>query len=142
MTKVRTKVVAYATVIEEMFPLLPQDMTYQALDFGLLRIPEKLRSKLQEAIDVSVPQPARLFGAMASALWLWLAQKATACTLVVLHVRAFPKSGLPAICHFERSEKSRSRIRGSPHLPERDPSLALRVTSLPLPRESPSAPLN
>jgi hypothetical protein len=53
MTIVRTKVVAYATVIEEMLPLLPQDMAYEVLDFGLLRIPEKLRSKLQEAIDVA-----------------------------------------------------------------------------------------
>jgi hypothetical protein len=48
MTKVRTKVVVCATVVADMLPLLPQNMTYEVVDFGLLRILEKLHSKSSE----------------------------------------------------------------------------------------------
>lgn len=46
-----TLVMACATVIEEMMPLLPPGMHHQVLDFGLHIYPEKLRSTLQAAID-------------------------------------------------------------------------------------------
>lgn len=49
----RTKVIACATVIEEMLPFLPADMSYEILDFGLHLVPSNLKSKLQEAIDAS-----------------------------------------------------------------------------------------
>ena len=49
----RTKVIACATVIEEMCPLLPLEVQTQTLDFGLHLRPERLRSSLQEAIDAS-----------------------------------------------------------------------------------------
>lgn len=48
----RTLVMACATVIEEMLPLLPEGMQYQVFDFGLHVYPKKLRQTLQEAIDV------------------------------------------------------------------------------------------
>jgi hypothetical protein len=47
----RTLVMACATVIEEMLPLLPPGMQHQVFDFGLHVNPNKLRSILQEAID-------------------------------------------------------------------------------------------
>jgi len=47
----RTMVIACATVIEEMIPHLPPDVTCQVLDFGLHVNPDALRSTLQEAID-------------------------------------------------------------------------------------------
>ncbi len=47
----RTKIIACATVIEEMQPLLPQGMAYEVLDFGLHLIPENLKKILQKAID-------------------------------------------------------------------------------------------
>lgn len=47
----RIKVIACATVIEEMLPYLPPNVTTEVLDFGLHRTPEKLREALQEAID-------------------------------------------------------------------------------------------
>ena len=47
----KTKLVACATVIEEMQPLLPRGMTYEVLDFGLHLIPNNLKIKLQHAID-------------------------------------------------------------------------------------------
>ena len=45
------KVIACATVIEEMQPLLPPGVTTEVLDFGLHLAPEKLREALQQAID-------------------------------------------------------------------------------------------
>jgi hypothetical protein len=47
----RTKVIACATVIEEMLPLLPPDADYRVLDFGLHVNPEALKRALQEAVD-------------------------------------------------------------------------------------------
>jgi hypothetical protein len=49
----RTKVIACATVIEEMMPLMPQGMAYEVLDFGLHLKPENLKVTLQEAIDAN-----------------------------------------------------------------------------------------
>jgi hypothetical protein len=51
MPKKTTVVIACETVIEEMLPILPEDMAYQVLDFGLHLIPNNLRKSLQEAID-------------------------------------------------------------------------------------------
>jgi hypothetical protein len=50
LTEKRIKVIACATVIEEMLPFLPPNVTTEVLDFGLHRTPEKLREALQEAI--------------------------------------------------------------------------------------------
>lgn len=47
----RTKILACATVIEEMQPLMPPDMDYEVLDFGLHLVPKNLKLMLQEAID-------------------------------------------------------------------------------------------
>lgn len=47
----RRRVLACATVIEEMLPLLPDDVPYEVLDFGLHLRPDGLRQTLQERID-------------------------------------------------------------------------------------------
>ena len=47
----RTLVMACATVMEEIIPLLPEGMHHQVLDFGLHIQPNLLRSTLQTAID-------------------------------------------------------------------------------------------
>ena len=47
------KVIACATVIEEMLPLMPPQMNYEVLPFGLHSNPEKMRTALQNAIDSS-----------------------------------------------------------------------------------------
>ena len=49
----RSKVIACATVIEEMLPLMPPDLDYEVLDFGLHLIPNSLKIRLQEAIDAA-----------------------------------------------------------------------------------------
>jgi hypothetical protein len=45
------RVIACATVIEEMRPLLPADVPYEVLDFGLHLKPQELKRVLQERID-------------------------------------------------------------------------------------------
>lgn len=47
----RRRVIACATVIEEMLPLLPADVPHEVLDFGLHLTPEKLKAALQTRID-------------------------------------------------------------------------------------------
>jgi hypothetical protein len=51
----RRHVIACATVIEEMLPYLPVDVSYEILDFGLHLRPGGLRSVLQEKIDEASP---------------------------------------------------------------------------------------
>ena len=47
----RRRVIACATVIEEMLPHLPADIPYEVLDFGLHLRPPELKRSLQEKID-------------------------------------------------------------------------------------------
>jgi hypothetical protein len=80
----RTKVIACATVIEEMLPLLPPDVTYQVLDFGLHLRPESLRATLQEAIDAAEADTVILGYGLCSMSVVGL--RATNCTLIVPRV--------------------------------------------------------
>ncbi len=47
------RLVACATVIEEILPLMPSSLTYEVLDFGLHSNPDKLRAALQASIDAA-----------------------------------------------------------------------------------------
>jgi len=47
----RRLLIACATVIEEMLPFLPQDVSSETLDFGLHLRPDALKKTLQEKID-------------------------------------------------------------------------------------------
>jgi hypothetical protein len=49
------KLIACATVIEEMLPLIPHQLDYEVLDFGLHSNPERLQKAIQSAIDASSP---------------------------------------------------------------------------------------
>ena len=49
--KLRRRVIACATVIEEMLPFIPADVSHETLEFGLHLRPEKLKQALQEKID-------------------------------------------------------------------------------------------
>jgi hypothetical protein len=80
------KVIACATVIEEMLPLLPEDVTYEVLDFGLHLTPDKLRHRLQKTIDAASAEAETIilgYGLCAMAV---VGLKATECTLVVPRV--------------------------------------------------------
>ena len=47
----KRKVIACATVIEEMIPFLPEGIPYEVLDFGMHLNPSELKGLLQEKID-------------------------------------------------------------------------------------------
>jgi hypothetical protein len=49
------KLIACATVIEEMRPLMPPQLNYEVLGFGLHSNPERLQKALQNAIDAASP---------------------------------------------------------------------------------------
>jgi hypothetical protein len=51
----RRRVIACATVIEEMLPFLPADVPYEVLDFGLHLKPQDLKRTLQDKIDEASP---------------------------------------------------------------------------------------
>ena len=51
----KCKVIACATVMKEMLPLIPPGMSFQMLEAGLHVNPEKLRERLQQSIDLSEP---------------------------------------------------------------------------------------
>jgi hypothetical protein len=82
----KTKLIACATVIEEMLPVMPPELIYQKMEFGLHTEPDKLRSALQEAIDKTDPQITTIL------LGYGLCSRATAglksdyCTLIIPRV--------------------------------------------------------
>jgi hypothetical protein len=80
------KVIACATVIEEMLPLLPKGVTYQVLDFGLHLTPERLRSRLQETIDAHGAEADTLILGYGLCSLAVVGLRATGCTLVVPRV--------------------------------------------------------
>lgn len=47
----RRKIIACATVIEELLAILPDDLPYEVLDFGLHLYPDELKKVLQEKIN-------------------------------------------------------------------------------------------
>ena len=51
----KCKVIACATVMKEMLPLIPPGMSFQMLKAGLHVNPEKLKKTLQQSIDLSEP---------------------------------------------------------------------------------------
>jgi len=82
----RTKIIACATVIEEMLPHLPPGTGYEVLDFGLHIRPEDLRSALQQAIDAASDSAETIilgYGLCSQAV---VGLTANGCTLVVPRV--------------------------------------------------------
>lgn len=82
----RTLVMACATVIEEMLPLMPEGIRHQVFDFGLHVSPDRLRATLQAAIDSldeDVDTVIFGYGLCSQAV---IGIKAGGCTLVVPRV--------------------------------------------------------
>ena len=82
----RKLVIACATVIEEMLPLLPAGVGYEVLDFGLHTDPDRLRAALQAVIDRCAGQADTIilgYGLCAQAV---IGLRASGCTLVVPRV--------------------------------------------------------
>ena len=82
----KTLVMACATVIEEMLPLLPEGMAHQVFDFGLHIYPDKLRETLQEAIDEVGDQYETILLGYGLCSQAMVGIKANGCKLVVPRV--------------------------------------------------------
>lgn len=82
----RTKVIACATVIEEMLPFMPEGMAYEVLDFGLHLAPGTLKDKLQEAVDASCDSFDTLLLGYGLCSMAVIGLKASNCTLVIPRV--------------------------------------------------------
>ena len=81
-----TRVIACATVIEEMLPLMPPHMEYEVLDFGLHFSPDTLRSTLQNAINASAASAENIILGYGLCCQAVVGLRAEDCTLVVPRV--------------------------------------------------------
>jgi hypothetical protein len=79
----RTKVIACATVIEEMMPYLPPGMDHQVLDFGLHVNPKELRCVLQKSLDAVAPGVDTILLGYGLCSMAVVGLRASGCTLVV-----------------------------------------------------------
>jgi hypothetical protein len=86
MNDERVSVIACATVIEEMLPLMSNGIDYRVLDFGLHTNPAALKEALQEAIDAVGEEADTVllgFGLCSQAI---IGLRANGCRLVVPRV--------------------------------------------------------
>ncbi len=79
----RIKVIACATVVEEMLPLLPPGMQVESLEFGLHLRPERLRTRLQRAVDESAGLADTILLGYGMCSHAVIGLRSEACTLVV-----------------------------------------------------------
>jgi hypothetical protein len=79
----RYKVIACATVLEEMLPLMPPGMRYQRLEFGLHNEPDKLKISLQNAIDAVEPDAETILLGYGLCSRSVTGLKSVKCTLVI-----------------------------------------------------------
>ncbi len=79
----RTLVLACATVLEEILPLLPEGMSYLELDFGLHLRPQNLKQALQDAIDEASQEADTILLGYGLCSMAVAGLKANNCTLVV-----------------------------------------------------------
>lgn len=79
----RRRVIACATVIEEMRPLLPADVPYDVLDFGLHLRPQDLKRALQEKINEASQQAEVIILGYGLCSMAVVGLQATTATLVV-----------------------------------------------------------
>jgi hypothetical protein len=77
------RVIACATVIEEMLPLLPPEVPYEVLDFGLHINPQELKKTLQQKIDEASPNADVLLLGYGLCSMAVVGLRATSATLVI-----------------------------------------------------------
>ena len=80
------QVLACATVMEEMLPLLPEGMAYQVLDFGLHVNPAGLKRALQNAVDAAAGTADEVILGYGLCSMAVVGLRANGCTLVVPRV--------------------------------------------------------
>jgi hypothetical protein len=79
----RRRVIACATVIEEMLPFLPADVPYDVLDFGLHIRPQELKKTLQQKVEEASPHADVLLLGYGLCSMAVVGLTATTATLVV-----------------------------------------------------------
>jgi hypothetical protein len=79
----RRRVLACATVIEEMLPHIPEDVSYEVLDFGLHLNPDKLKKVLQNKIKEASQNAEVLLLGYGLCSMAVVGLKATKATLVI-----------------------------------------------------------
>lgn len=82
----QTRIIACATVIEEMLPLLPPNIPYEVLDFGLHLRPDNLKEALQKAIDRTAEEADTVILGYGLCSMAVVGLTATDCTLIVPRV--------------------------------------------------------
>ncbi len=83
MYSAHRRVIACATVIEEMLPFLPDDVPHEVLDFGLHINPAELKKVLQEKIDEASRSADVLLLGYGLCSMAVVGLKATTATLVI-----------------------------------------------------------
>ena len=86
MSSGRIKIIACATVLEEMLPFMPPDQAYEVLDFGLHLRPKSLKGALQGAIDASADEFDIILLGYGLCSMAVVGLKANNCTLVIPRV--------------------------------------------------------
>ena len=100
------KLIACATVIEEMRPLMPPQLSYEVLDFGLHSNPERLRKALQNAIDAAPPTFDTIllgFGMCAKAT---IGLKAGNSTIVIPRADDCITIFLGSVAHYHQQQRN------------------------------------
>jgi hypothetical protein len=100
------KVIACATVIEEMLPLMPPQLNYEVLEFGLHSNPDKLRAALQSAIDAASPSFRTIllgFGLCAKAV---VGLKSGNCTVVIPKADDCITIFLGSVGHYQKQQRN------------------------------------
>ncbi len=83
---IKRKVIACATVIEEMASFLPEDVPYEVLDFGLHLNPSELKSILQKKIDKASEEADVLLLGYGLCSMAVIGLKASTAALVIPHM--------------------------------------------------------
>jgi len=79
----RRRIIACATVIEEMLPLLPAEVPYEVLEFGLHIHPQELKKTLQKKVEEASPNADVLLLGYGLCSMAVVGLQATTATLVV-----------------------------------------------------------
>ncbi len=100
------KVVACATVIEEMLPLMPPDLSYEVLDFGLHTNPDKLRAALQGAIDAAPPHVETVLLGVSLCAKSVVGLKSAGRTLVIPKADDCITIFLGSVAHYQQQQRN------------------------------------
>jgi len=99
------KIIACATVMEEILPLIPPRLTYEVLDFGLHSNPEKMRMRLQEAIDASAHRIGTLLLGLSLCSKSVLGLKANNRTIVIPKADDCISIFLGSVTHYNQQQR-------------------------------------